>query len=68
MGLFLRIMLISAHGVSDHHYCTCVGQSERTRVKQGFIHNDTVSSFSCDEGQLCDMQKAPCTEGVNLLQ
>ena len=26
------------------------------------------SPVSCDEGQLCDTQKAPCAEGVNLLQ
>lgn len=61
-------MLISAHGVFDHHYFTRLEQSERTRVKQEFIHYDTLSSFSCDKGQLCGMQKAPCTEGVNLLQ
>lgn len=49
-------------------YCTRLEQSERTRVKQEFIHYNTLSSFSCDKGQLCGMQKAPCTEGVNLLQ
>lgn len=26
------------------------------------------SPASCNEGQLCDMQTAPCAEGVNLLQ